>query len=570
MSLGVSAQGLKLNDKCVFESRGVDVHIYDNPGGLRIYQKDRIVASSGGLYLGQEPFVVENNNVDIASDKIEVKLVGGAQSVFLKAKPSGLGLALSVFLPEPIPVEMSGSVVLEVNLLPGLYLGKMCLLDGKPSVVSANSQVANHIVIAPESDDLRISFRSENLIWMNADISGVKIRSAVPAGAVGEVLQWYVEPSYDSRWARDAELGYSHIGYVNAQKKLAVIMIDAKSNPDAGLLIYKINEDGYRQQVLQPSVKIWGRNDERSSYAVCDFSMLKESGIYCIEYDGVMSEAFVVSEDVFDGKYESVLRRMPAALENGRYNADAVISSLASLWEDFRPESDFTANGVPDVIDMIRMCTNRVVNGDVFSTELTADEKFGRISALTAAGRVLRGFDDDLSEKACNYAELLWNMNSSLESARKNEAAEQMWFTTGSDTYKKVFYTSVTKALVSIDGFADALPIYGILDAKSRKKMDDLRNSFAGRLKSDASATPYGVPAMAGDEMISWALQYYRMWRTFPDSVDPSVLLACLSSVYGKHSYADEAMLDALAPESMPGFIALSMACEKVAAALAR
>jgi len=564
-----SAQGLKLNDRGFFESGGVEVRIYDNPGGLRIYQKDKLLVTSGGVVVNGDASSVVSRNPDIAGDKLEVKLsTDGFQSYF-KARPAELGLLLSVHLVKPLPAECSGTSFLELSLPSAPYLGKAFWVDGEPRVLSGDMLSGNSFVLAPGDDALRIAFRSDRGIIMSLDRDVIKLKSAIPVNMVGDVLQWYVEPSYDSKWSKEAVLGYSHIGYVNGQEKKAAILLNSGENLAEDLRVLRINEDGYRQQVLQIPAVTWGRGDGRSVYLSSDFSALKESGIYCLEYGNVLSDAFIVAEDVFTGKWRGALKRLPGALENGQYDVVHAVLSLVDLWEQFRPEDDFGGNGVPDVIDMVDYCAGRLLGDGDSSDNLTPDGKYERVAAFAAAGRVLRGFDDVMAAKLLEQASFLWNKFGGYSSGNRMHAAVQMWYSTGDELFKKNFYPSVTKSLKNTEGFAEALSLYSMLDAGTKKKMDKFKSQYSEELEAEASATVYGIPNLEGDELVDWALNYYLMWKTFPDSVEPSVVLNCLSAVFGEHSYADDALLDSISPASLPDLIALSIAAERIGAVLA-
>ena len=49
------------------------------------------------------------------------------------------------------------------------------------------------------------------------------LRSILPAGKTGEAMTWTVEPHAIASWIREPNIGFSQVGYVPEQPKVAVI-----------------------------------------------------------------------------------------------------------------------------------------------------------------------------------------------------------------------------------------------------------------------------------------------------------------------------------------------------------
>ena len=559
------AQNVKLNDSGYFESRGVEVHLYDGPEGIRIYQKDNPVALGGGVRVDSGPQTVESLNPNLAGNKLEIKFSCSDYPYYLKAETRGLGLALSVFLTSPLPENLEGKLSLGLDFVPGLYLGKNCIVDGTPGIIPEKASSGRSLVLCPEDDNIRISLKSDSEIRLEGSENALRAYSVVPSGKVGAVVEWYVEPSYNSRWSRGADLTYSHIGYSTGQSKKAVIEIDAKDSVSPHVSVYKVNEDGYRQLVYQPAVKRWGASGERGTYLTADISIVREPGVYCVEYDKVQSGVFPVSPDVYAGKWCGALEWLAANVGDGCAGPEKMMLSLADIWESFRPEADSDADGRPDVIEMLETLTRSLVDGNVFSSNVSAELRFARVSALAAAGRVLRGFSDELAKKAQSYADLLWKASGQLSSGNRLDAAIQMWYTTSEASYKTLLSSALSKNLSSEEDFYRALEIYPLMDSKFRKKFQAVLPDRISGMKAEAGSTPFGIPSLEGDELTAWALRYYLLWKRFPDNVDPTALLNALATIYGNHSYADARFLESLGTERIPDFVKLSLACERVA-----
>ncbi len=68
------------------------------------------------------------------------------------------------------------------------------------------------------------------------------VRSLLPAGKTGKVLTWTVEPNAINGWIREPNIGFSQVGYLPAQPKVAVIELDKKDKPLATSSLYKIGD----------------------------------------------------------------------------------------------------------------------------------------------------------------------------------------------------------------------------------------------------------------------------------------------------------------------------------------
>ena len=70
------------------------------------------------------------------------------------------------------------------------------------------------------------------------------LRSVLPAGQTGKVLTWTVEPNAVKGWIREPNVGFSQMGYVPDQPKVAVIELDKKDNVKTKASVWKVEADG--------------------------------------------------------------------------------------------------------------------------------------------------------------------------------------------------------------------------------------------------------------------------------------------------------------------------------------
>ena len=67
------------------------------------------------------------------------------------------------------------------------------------------------------------------------------VRSLIPAGTSGEVLQWHLAANTIPGWIRKPVIGHSQVGYHPEQKKVAVIELDRNDKPSTKAFLLKVN-----------------------------------------------------------------------------------------------------------------------------------------------------------------------------------------------------------------------------------------------------------------------------------------------------------------------------------------
>lgn len=357
---------LEINDRGYFETRGVNVLVYSNnyqgvfcdekTAGVEIVQRGVRIATGGAVRLMNTP-----EQWDIYATLMErtIDTLGGVISCKfnypdykfqyrINVKQEGKGVRMSVELEDPLPVELVGKAGLNMEFFPATYFGKTYLMDGQseifPRYPSSNTEMrpnsekitqfyglstfddrgrnefivpkpiskGHTLVVAPEDDDLRVMFQSETELNLfdgrNLSQNGTfVVRSILPAGKTGTVLEWYVEPNSNASWIREPNVGFSQIGYTPAQKKVAVIELDLKDKVASKAKIWRVNADGSNTLVLEPAVKEWGVFYNRYNYAQCDFSAVREPGTYFIEYGGVKTNPFPINKNVYEGKWYNTM-----------------------------------------------------------------------------------------------------------------------------------------------------------------------------------------------------------------------------------------------------------------------
>ena len=392
--MSAQAQDYKLNDLEYFEKTGANVLVYSNQyngifcdektAGIEIIQRGERISTGGGVRLMNTPeqwdiyAELTERIVNKEDNSITVGFVYKDYDFTYKIKVSSAetGVNMAVILDKPVPAGLVGKAGLNLEFFPAPYFGKTYMMDGKSAILPRHPASAvdarpveekvtqifglstfndrglgeflvahpiatgNTLVLAPEDEDLRVTFISDSEINLydgrNLSQNGTfVVRTLLPGGKTGKVAEWNVVPSSDPDWRRDPNIGISQVGYTPAQKKVAVVELDKNSAVAAKAKVYKIDQNGNEKVVLEPAVKMWGEFNKRYNYAHIDFSKVKTPGLYYIEYDGFKSNVFPVDEDVYAGKWHTTMDVwLPAQMDHMR------VKEAYRIWHDISNVDD--------------------------------------------------------------------------------------------------------------------------------------------------------------------------------------------------------------------------------------
>ena len=364
MAFQSNAQTMKLNDLDYFEKTGANVLVYSNIynggfcdeklAGLEIIQRGERIATGGGVRLMNTPeqwdiyATMTDRKVNKADNSIEVTLNYEDYDFQYKLRvtPKDNGTCIQVILDKPVPANLVGKAGMNLEFFPASYFGKNYLVDGSarilPKYAMHDTKVrpvsekipqyfgettfddrgrgeflvplplstGHKIVMAPEDKNLRVSVTSDEEVSLYdgrllAQNGTFVVRSILPAGKSGKVLEWYLEPDGDPSWIRKPNIGFSQVGYTPAQSKVAVVELDRNYKPEKTAKILKIDENGQKVLALQAEAKEWGVFNHRYNYVQIDFSSIKEPGLYSIEYAGVETNAFPIDPKVYSDKWHA-------------------------------------------------------------------------------------------------------------------------------------------------------------------------------------------------------------------------------------------------------------------------
>lgn len=363
-SLRTNAQSFSLNELGYFEERGANVLVYNNIynggfcdeklAGIEIIQRGERIATGGGIRLMNTPeqwdiygeMTKRTVNREERSVEVELTYKDYGFTSRIRVQPKDKGCVLQVFVDEPVPAKLVGKAGMNLEFFPASYFGKNYLVDGAarilPKYPQHDTQVrpvsekipqyygestfddrgrgeflvplpmstGRQIVLAPEDGNLRVGITSNREVSIYdgrhlAQNGTFVVRSLLPEGKTGKVLEWYIEPSVDRQWVRKPNIGISQVGYTPAQKKVAVIELDRNDKPATTAQILRINPDGSKSVALTAQVKPWGVFYHRYNYVTVDFSSIREPGLYVIDYAGSVTNAFPIDRDVYSDKWHA-------------------------------------------------------------------------------------------------------------------------------------------------------------------------------------------------------------------------------------------------------------------------
>ncbi len=320
----VMGQGrLSINDQGYFEMPGLDVMVFDDyypmghQSGVTIVQNGVRTAANGDIRL--KGFSQKGpKKVDRAAGTIQVQMnypdIPFPYSVQVKA--DGHKILISADLGQQLPKEWIGKAWFELELFPATLFGKSWNMDNQTGFFPTDSYgplegtelkpyaEGRVLVVAPEADAQRMTIKSlkGNLQLVDGRIdrkaSWFVVRTAIPPDQTKGAVEWEIEVVPLKDYTYTPVIHISQIGYLPGEPKRAVIELDKRTNTYLTADILKVNADGSRTKVLSSPAVQWGKY-LRYNYAICDFSSLKDSGIYVIQYGDVRSNLFKVSNDIY-------------------------------------------------------------------------------------------------------------------------------------------------------------------------------------------------------------------------------------------------------------------------------
>jgi hypothetical protein len=341
-----SAETIRLNDLDYFESRGLNVLVFSNAyndlfsdskmSGIEIIHHEVRTATNGDVRLNPTPEQWDpipqllERKVDRKGGTIEAFLRYAAYdfAYSVRVESQGTGVVISVHLEQPLPPALEGRAGFNLEFLPSAYFTKGFLMDGRggffplspdgpmqrdgdrvePSPIASG----NTLLLAPEDPSRRVTVRSKSgglmlLDGRNKAQNGwFVVRSLLPSGKTGRVLEWSLNAATIPLWTRPPMIAFSQVGYHPDQQKIAVVEMDRHDHPPPTARLIRVTESGDQEETFRSEVKEWGKY-LRYRYATFDFTPVREGGLYIIEYGVHRTGPLRIAPDVVDNAWHQTL-----------------------------------------------------------------------------------------------------------------------------------------------------------------------------------------------------------------------------------------------------------------------
>ena len=353
------AQDLKLNDREYFERQGVNILVFSNSfnggfndeknSGIEIIQHGVRSIQGGAVRLNNTPEQwdlvpkMTSRKVNREDGSIEVTMRYDDYDFDSRAVVTAKGKAveIAVWLDKPVPEKLAGEAGFNLEFLPSKYWLKTFIMDGRlnrfpryatsQTITRPNSEKPRQFKGFKTYDDrgtdrfvdpvpLETGHRivmatddPEHMITISCDDAELKLfdgrmlaqngwfvlRSVLPKGKTGKVITWTVEPHAIPNWIREPNIGFSQVGYIPDQPKVAVIELDKNDQPQATASLMRIKPDGTTEQAFTGNIQNWGPYF-KYNYVKFDFSAVKQPGVYYIQYGKTCTNDFLIDEHVYD------------------------------------------------------------------------------------------------------------------------------------------------------------------------------------------------------------------------------------------------------------------------------
>ena len=351
--------GLRLNDLEYFERQGVNILVFSNSfnggfndeknSGIEIIHHGVRTVQGGAVRLNNTPEQwdlvprMTSRKVDRENGTIEVTMryddYDFESRAVVTAKDKAVEIA--VWLDKPVPEQLAGEAGFNLEFLPSQYWLKTFIMDGRlnrfPRYATSQTitrpgsekprqfkgfktyddrgtgrfvdplplETGHRIVMATDDPERMISIQSSDAELklydgrMLAQNGWFVLRSILPKGKTGKVVTWTVEPHAIPGWIREPNIGFSQVGYVPEQPKVAVIELDKADTPLPAAALMRILPDGTTEEAYKGSIQSWGPY-YKYNYVKFDFSQVRQPGVYFIQYGTTRTNDFLIDAHVYD------------------------------------------------------------------------------------------------------------------------------------------------------------------------------------------------------------------------------------------------------------------------------
>ncbi|WP_263358144.1 glycoside hydrolase family 9 protein [Acidicapsa ligni] len=357
---------MRVTDKNYLETQGFSVFLYDSTyHPVFVDQKNTAmemilhgarIATNGDVRLMPTPeqwdlvATLKNRQADKANNRLTADLAFPTfnLSYTLEVTAELGGVKVSINLDKPLPEKLAGRAGFNLEFLPSIYMGKAYLVDGTKAGIFPRTPNDSMVKVLPLSDEpkkayyledwdkakgytqplpfaqgksitlgvddtlARVNVQSDTADLMlfdgrdRAQNGWFVLRSLIPAGKTTGAIVWHIRPDVIPNWTRPPMIAHSQVGYAPDLSKVAVLELDPKYSGPKTAKVLRLMEDGSYKQVFEgpitPSTP-W----LRYVYSKFDFTSVKDSGLYVIEYADQRTAPFPIAKDAYANIWQDSL-----------------------------------------------------------------------------------------------------------------------------------------------------------------------------------------------------------------------------------------------------------------------
>ena len=192
--------------------------------------------------------------------------------------------------------------------------------------------------------------------------------------------------------------------------------------------------------------------------------------------------------------------------------------------------------------------TNPILNSPALAddrwvfTEENPSRALQTATALAAASRVMKGYNDTLSSQCLQIAQQVWKDNKDFNPMRKVGLAVELFITTKDKQYSDFLVNNTTAIAAGIEynGWIVSRTIKLIDNKEYKDKITEAVKRLYAKIQQQGSKTPYGVPYEPSIWGAGWGIQnfgykQYFLYTNFPDIFTDNYMLHAINFVLGCH-----------------------------------
>ena len=357
---------MKVTDKNYLDTQGFSIFLYDSTyhpvfvdqknTAMEMILHGQRIATNGDVRLMPTPeqwdlvATLKGRHADKANSRLTADLAfptfDFSYTLEVAAEPGGV--RVSINLDKPLPQKLAGRAGFNLEFLPSIYMGKTYLVDGTRAGIFPRTPNDPMVTVLPLTDEPKRAYYLEdwdkakqytqplpfargkgitlglddalarvNVTSDTADLmlfdgrnrapnGWFVLRSLIPSGKTTGAIIWHIKPDVLPNWTRPPMIAHSQVGYAPGFSKVAVLELDPEYNAPKTARVLRLMEDGSYKPVFEgpitPSTP-W----LRYVYSKFDFTPVKDTGLYVIEYADQRSAPFPISKDAYTNIWQDSL-----------------------------------------------------------------------------------------------------------------------------------------------------------------------------------------------------------------------------------------------------------------------